>query len=143
MAQTMLTHKCNKPVVVDVTGFLKMISPSFAIGTTGIYGLILDITLKDDKVVPEYFCTGCNKTLSQENLKEDVKAVCQVCGNPSPVDEMNVHSNISLVCTSCITAMKGDSSMSSQQSRYKGAFGITKTSRVIPLYKVLMSIKLK
>jgi hypothetical protein len=144
MGTTLLTHNCGHPVVIDATGFLKVISPSFNLSPTGVSNLILDIFVENDsKITPSYLCTSCEKALTSDQLKDDVMAVCQVCGKPGAVDTMNVHSHIAVVCNTCMAAMRGDSDLTSQQLRYKGGFGITRTTRVTPLVKVLMSIKLK
>jgi len=145
MSSTFLTHtanRCGGSIVIDCDKVVKMIAPSFSINSNGIGNLMMDIEIvPGGKLTPSFRCKKCNETINQDSMGDDLSCICQICGKLIPISDINVHSEIVTVCTSCVRDVKEFCTTGKTDnyrvSNFVDLYALTKSMRTIPLVTVL------
>lgn len=136
-----LVHlSCGGNVALDVGSSVKMLAPSFGIGTDGISTILLElVSAPDGEIQPQWYCSKCRDTVPYEQLGDRVRADCQVCGKLFPCSEIYVHRHIPYVCASCKDGMQfhKKKSCSDIQLRNAQLYNIGERSEFIPLVDIL------
>lgn len=142
--RTYLTHckdKCGGSVYVDISKILKLVAPSFRVGTRGLGNFTVDTKTLPGKLIPEFECDKCGERIT--NLGDEMTALCHICGTCHPVRDIFVHDLISGICVGCCKGLrehiKDPASGSKAVKSYASMFNLSKELEVRPLIEVLTS----
>jgi hypothetical protein len=103
----MFVHRgCGGALVVDVTSAYRLISPSISIGNGSLVIGVTELRESSGKIPPSFLCTKCSTVV--EDVAKDVEVRCMICGDFHPVDEMKGSRQLSNICDSCVSYIKGE-----------------------------------
>ena len=141
MGNTLLTHKrCGGSIVLDFGENMKLIGPSYHIGTTGITSILFDIRRSVSTAVPGFRCYQCYKAI--DNIMTEMTSVCLICGVEHDVRDLWVHTRFSIICTTCADKLlrveKADAQEDQVIVSYLEAFGSKAAGKSVSLRDVLL-----
>jgi hypothetical protein len=122
--------KCGGAVVLDFSGSLKLVAPSFAITVDGIKNPVVDLQ-REQNPTAKFVCVGCHTEFDKDTINE-CRATCAMCQKEKPIAELCVTSYITPICSDCVKDAKsgGDSEISK-------VFNAPSNFRTFPLGVVL------
>lgn len=144
---TLLIHSakgCRGNIVLDASSRAKLVAPSFSIGTDGIRSVVLDIQLTGNQtLVPLFCCTKCGEEVPPTSMGTHMASACIICGETHTVNNLSMHSHITIMCKNCITAIRkylDDGTNPGERALgYVQNYGLRKGFRVVSLETVLKS----
>lgn len=92
--------KCGGAIVLDFSGSLKLIAPSFAITIEGIKNPVVDLQ-REKNPIAVFVCVGCNTVFDKDTISE-CRATCAMCQKEKPISELSATSYITPICDTCV-----------------------------------------
>ena len=134
---TQLRHKkCGGSFVLDVTGLVKLVTPSFSATLDGInIGVIELVGTSSSSPGYKLFCTKCGNSV--ELNSDESESQCSVCRRYKPTGEIEITKELSGVCKSCMDALRSEGTPSNSTiAEFKSFINIDKNTP----HKNLLSI---
>lgn len=141
---TTLKHgkgKCRGTLLVDVTGAIALLTPSYSLKPTGefIVGISEFKERSKAKFTDIFVCSTCNATMSPES--DDILSQCNVCRKDKPVSEMFVSSMVQQICESCVEILSDPSKKTDDLKimEYRQFISLPDKTACVPMTKVMKS----
>ena len=129
--------QCGGDVALDLTGFMKVVAPSFGLDMTGIKYITADVVKLFKMGGHSYLCLACGAVFTKDNIEAGVSSDCKLCNKSSPVSNLVVTTSVAILCKDCLEIIKiGEDK---NISDLYGSIGGSTTSKTSPLSRVLFS----
>ncbi len=101
--KTLFRHTVCKGGPIVLNPNVKLVSPSFSVGSGGITGAMLDVQLPKNNITkPSLECSYCDCVIQERDMDTTITATCSCCNSEKVMAHLSVHDIVGVICNDCV-----------------------------------------